>query len=142
MEDGLNFKAVLLSWFNNKNLKNKWFWHIRDWPSFLFSFPIILKCKNISLVAIALIKCDNMRLSFLLHPTTFLAHLPASNRRPLYFIIPQLPVSWSLSLTKKQPLLSFVFSWKDTKPLDFKGRFQIDSWKFSFCCCWKRWKLQ
>ena len=25
MEDDLNFKAVLLSWFNNKNLKNKWF---------------------------------------------------------------------------------------------------------------------
>ena len=33
MEDDLNFKAVLLSWFNNKNLKNKWFWHHRDWPS-------------------------------------------------------------------------------------------------------------
>ena len=25
MEDDLNFKAVLLSLFNNKNLKNKWF---------------------------------------------------------------------------------------------------------------------
>ena len=25
MEDNLNFKAVLLSLFNNKNLKNKWF---------------------------------------------------------------------------------------------------------------------
>ena len=35
MGDDLNFKAVLLSWFNNKNLKNKWFWHHRDWPSFL-----------------------------------------------------------------------------------------------------------
>ena len=33
MEDDLNFKADLLSWFNNKNLKNKWFWHHRDWPS-------------------------------------------------------------------------------------------------------------
>jgi hypothetical protein len=33
MEDNLNFKAVLLSLFNNKNLKNKWFWHHRDWPS-------------------------------------------------------------------------------------------------------------
>ena len=35
MENNLNFKAVLLSWFNSKNLKNKWFWHHRDWPSFL-----------------------------------------------------------------------------------------------------------
>ena len=34
MEDNLNFKAVLLGLFNNKNLKNKWFWHHRDWPSF------------------------------------------------------------------------------------------------------------
>jgi hypothetical protein len=34
MEDDLNFKAVLLSLFNNKNFKNKWFWHHRDWPSF------------------------------------------------------------------------------------------------------------
>ena len=25
MEDDLNFKAVLLRLFNNKNLKNKWF---------------------------------------------------------------------------------------------------------------------
>ena len=25
MEDDFNFKAVLLSLFNNKNLKNKWF---------------------------------------------------------------------------------------------------------------------
>jgi hypothetical protein len=25
MEDDLNFKAVLSSLFNNKNLKNKWF---------------------------------------------------------------------------------------------------------------------
>ena len=33
MEDDLNFKVVLLSWFNNKNLKNEWFWHHRDWPS-------------------------------------------------------------------------------------------------------------
>ena len=33
MEDDLNFKAVLLRLFNNKNLKNKWFWHHRDWPS-------------------------------------------------------------------------------------------------------------
>ena len=33
MEDDLNFKAVLLSLFNNKNLKNKWFWQHRDWPS-------------------------------------------------------------------------------------------------------------
>jgi hypothetical protein len=31
MEDNLNFKAVLLRLFNNKNLKNKWFWHRRDW---------------------------------------------------------------------------------------------------------------
>ena len=36
MESDLNFKAVLLSWFNNKKLKNKWFWHHRDWPSFDF----------------------------------------------------------------------------------------------------------
>ena len=35
MEDDLNFKAVLLSWFNNKHIKNKWFWHHRDWPSFV-----------------------------------------------------------------------------------------------------------
>ena len=35
MEDDLNFKAVLLRLFNNKNLKNKWFWHHRDWPSVL-----------------------------------------------------------------------------------------------------------
>ena len=35
MEDNLNFKAVLMSLFNNKNLKNKWFWHHRDWPSYL-----------------------------------------------------------------------------------------------------------
>ena len=28
MEDDLNFKAVLLSLFNNKNLKNKWFYTI------------------------------------------------------------------------------------------------------------------
>ena len=34
MEDNLNFKAVLLSLFNNKNLKNKWFWHHKDWPSY------------------------------------------------------------------------------------------------------------
>ena len=34
MEDDLNFKAVLLSLFNNKNLKKEWFWHHRDWPSF------------------------------------------------------------------------------------------------------------
>jgi hypothetical protein len=27
MEDDLNFKAILLSLFNNNNLKNKWFWH-------------------------------------------------------------------------------------------------------------------
>ena len=33
MEDDLNFKAALLSLFNNKNLKKKWFWHHRDWPS-------------------------------------------------------------------------------------------------------------
>jgi hypothetical protein len=33
MEDDLNFKAVLLRLFNNNNLKNKWFWHHRDWPS-------------------------------------------------------------------------------------------------------------
>ena len=40
MEDNLNVKAVLLRLFNNKNLKNKWFWHDRDWPSFssLLSF--------------------------------------------------------------------------------------------------------
>ena len=37
MEDDLNFKAVLSSWFNNKNLKNKWFWHHRDWPSSHYS---------------------------------------------------------------------------------------------------------
>jgi hypothetical protein len=30
MKDDLNFKAVLLSLFNNKNLKNKWFRHHRD----------------------------------------------------------------------------------------------------------------
>ena len=35
MEDDLNFKAVLLRLFNNKILKNKWFWHHRDWPSFI-----------------------------------------------------------------------------------------------------------
>ena len=34
MKNNLIFKAVLLSWFNNKNLKNKWFWNHRDWPSF------------------------------------------------------------------------------------------------------------
>jgi hypothetical protein len=28
MEDHLNFKAVLLRLFNNKNLKNKWFYTI------------------------------------------------------------------------------------------------------------------
>jgi hypothetical protein len=32
MEDNLNFKAVLLSLFNNKNLKNKWFWNHRERP--------------------------------------------------------------------------------------------------------------
>jgi hypothetical protein len=30
MEVDLNFKAVLLSLFNNKILKNKWFCHHRD----------------------------------------------------------------------------------------------------------------
>ena len=30
MEDDLNFKAVLLRLFNNKNLKNKWFGHHRN----------------------------------------------------------------------------------------------------------------
>ena len=35
MEDDLNFKPVLLSLFNNKNLKNKWFWHHRDWPIYV-----------------------------------------------------------------------------------------------------------
>ena len=34
MENDLNFKAVLLIWFNNKNLKYKVFWLHRDWPSF------------------------------------------------------------------------------------------------------------
>ena len=41
MEDDLNFKAVLLSWYHNKNLKNKWFWHHRDWPS----LPCTIKHK-------------------------------------------------------------------------------------------------
>jgi hypothetical protein len=36
MEDDLNFKAALSSLFNNKNLNKKWFWHHRDWPSFIF----------------------------------------------------------------------------------------------------------
>ena len=36
LEDDLNFKAVLLRLFNNENLKNKWFWHNRDWPSCSF----------------------------------------------------------------------------------------------------------
>ena len=27
LEDDLNSKAVLLILFDNKNLKNKWFWH-------------------------------------------------------------------------------------------------------------------
>jgi hypothetical protein len=40
IEDDLNFKAVLLSLFNIKNLKNKWFWHHKDWPSFLHFFYI------------------------------------------------------------------------------------------------------
>ena len=40
IEDDLNFKAVLLRLFNNKNLKNKWFWHHRDWPSFCFYFDL------------------------------------------------------------------------------------------------------
>ena len=40
LEDDLNFKAVLLSWFNNKNLKKKWFCHHRDWPSSLWLLSI------------------------------------------------------------------------------------------------------
>ena len=42
MEDNLNFKAVLLGLFDNKNLKNKWFWHHRDWPSLRQSIQTIL----------------------------------------------------------------------------------------------------
>ena len=41
MEDDLNFKTVLLSLFNNKNLKKKWFWHHRDWPSVKYCCNVI-----------------------------------------------------------------------------------------------------
>ena len=30
-----------MSWFNNKNLKNKWFWHHRDWPSLLTALEVL-----------------------------------------------------------------------------------------------------
>jgi hypothetical protein len=47
MEDDLNFKAFLFSLFNNKNLKNKWFWPHRDWPSYKeFLLDGVLHIKN------------------------------------------------------------------------------------------------
>jgi hypothetical protein len=45
--DNLNFKAVLLILFNNKNLKNKWFWHHRDWPSYLRSQWLLQKLSSV-----------------------------------------------------------------------------------------------